>query len=136
MMNFPGFEGLAGKRILVVGGSSGIGLAVAQSAAHHGAWVTLAGRDADKAQAAAALCGAGATGVALEMTDEAAVAAFFAGADPFDHVVVTAAQLRSGKVRDLPVETARATRRVRRRRNPWRGLPTLWKSRSRYWRAW
>lgn len=109
MMNFPGLDGLAGKRILVVGGSSGIGLAVAQSAAYHGALVTLAGRDADKAKAAAASCGADATGAALEMTDEAAVSAFFAGTGPFDDVVVTAAQLRSGKVRDLPVETARAT---------------------------
>lgn len=109
MMDFPGFEGLAGKRILVVGGSSGIGLAAAQSAADHGALVTLAGRDPDKATAAAASCGAGATGVAFEMTDEDAVAAFFAVTEPFDHVVVTAAQLRSGKVRDLPVETARAT---------------------------
>ena len=45
-MNFPGFETLAGKRVLVVGGSSGIGLATAQSAAHHGALVTLVGRDA------------------------------------------------------------------------------------------
>ena len=108
-MNFPGFETLAGKRVLVVGGSSGIGLATAQSAAHHGALVTLVGRDADKAKAAAASCRAGARGAAFEMTDENAVAAFFADTEPFDHVVVTAAQLRSGTVRDLPVETARAT---------------------------
>lgn len=103
------FEALAGQRILVVGGSSGIGFAVAEGAAQHGASVTITGRDPAKAAAAAAALGRDAAAVTFEMTDEPAVAAFFAANPPFDHVVVTAAQLHGGRVRDLPIELARAT---------------------------
>jgi len=107
MMNFPAFEGLAGKRLLVVGGSSGIGQAVAAMAAAHGASVTIVGRDAARlAEAAASI---GGEGSALDMLDESAVEGFFAGNAPFDHVVITAAQLRSGPIRDLSLADARAT---------------------------
>lgn len=41
-------RGLAGRHVLVTGGSSGIGLAVAQLAASHGARVTILARDAGR----------------------------------------------------------------------------------------
>jgi gluconate 5-dehydrogenase len=51
---------LAGKRALITGSSQGIGFALAQGLAEHGAEVVLNGRDADKlASAAAKLSGAG-----------------------------------------------------------------------------
>ncbi len=107
MMDFPTFEALAGMRVLVVGGSSGIGQAVAAMAAGHGASVTIAGRDAVRlAETAAAIGGEGA---ALDMLDEGAVEGFFASKAPFDHVIITAAQLRSGPIRDLPLADAKAT---------------------------
>ncbi len=109
MVECTGFADLAGKRVLIVGGSSGIGLAVARETSRHGAVVTLSGRDADKARDAALSCGPDATGSAFDITDEADVAAFFSSAGLFDHVVVTAAQLQSGPVRDLSFEAARAT---------------------------
>ena len=102
-----GFDGLAGQHVLVIGGSSGIGQAVAAMAARHGASVTIAGRDA--ARLAAAVATAGGEGAALDMLDETAVEAFFASREPFDHVIVTAAQLRSGPIRDLPLADAKAT---------------------------
>src|SRR5437762_5673290 len=45
---------LTGKRALVTGSSQGIGLAIAQGLADHGAEVVLNGRDSDKLAAAAA----------------------------------------------------------------------------------
>ena len=44
--------GLENKVALVAGGSSGIGLAVATELAREGAHVAIAGRDADRLQAA------------------------------------------------------------------------------------
>lgn len=105
----PAFASLAGRRLLIVGGSSGIGLATAALAAAHGAIVTVAGRNARRAAEAAANIGQGTTSAALDMTDESAVEAFFADHPPFDHIVVTAAEIRSGPIRDLPLDTARTT---------------------------
>ena len=52
-MAFELFD-LTGKRALVTGSSQGIGLAIAQGLADHGAEVVLNGRDSDKLAAAAA----------------------------------------------------------------------------------
>src|SRR5437016_8970 len=45
---------LTGRRALITGSSQGIGLAIAQGLAEHGAEVVLNGRDGDKLNAAAA----------------------------------------------------------------------------------
>src|SRR5207253_9790124 len=52
-MAFELFE-LTGKRALVTGSSQGIGFALAQGLAEHGAEIVLNGRDAGKLEAAAA----------------------------------------------------------------------------------
>ena len=65
---------LSGRRILVVGASSGVGRAVAELSARAGARVVLAARRRDRLDAAAeALTGAGHTAFALacDVTDEA-----------------------------------------------------------------
>jgi NAD(P)-dependent dehydrogenase (short-subunit alcohol dehydrogenase family) len=49
---------LAGKKVVVVGGSSGIGLATAEIAKKRGAEVTIASRNPDKLKAAAGKIGA------------------------------------------------------------------------------
>jgi NAD(P)-dependent dehydrogenase (short-subunit alcohol dehydrogenase family) len=78
---------LAGARVVVVGGSSGIGLAVALAARDEGAEVVVASRQPDRA---AAELGEAKT-VCLDVTDEASVAHAFEGIGPFDHLVCTAA---------------------------------------------
>lgn len=79
-----------GHSILVIGGSSGIGFAAASAALAQGAQVTIASSSADKLDSALKRMGGG-EGRVLDVTGEAAVEAFFARAEPIDHIVFTAA---------------------------------------------
>jgi NAD(P)-dependent dehydrogenase (short-subunit alcohol dehydrogenase family) len=81
---------LDGARVLVIGGTSGIGFAVARAALEDGARVTVASSSAEKVRDAVERLGGGA-GVPLDVTDEAAVQAFFERAGGFDHIAFTAA---------------------------------------------
>lgn len=90
---------LADTRILVVGGTSGIGAAVAAQTRAVGAAVTTASRRAAVPDGDPA-----ATHLALDIANDAAVRAALAAQPPFDHVVVTSGGARSGRIRDCPTE--------------------------------
>jgi NAD(P)-dependent dehydrogenase (short-subunit alcohol dehydrogenase family) len=92
-------------RVLVVGGSSGIGLATAAAAAGAGAAVTIASRSQTKLESAVSTLGKTARAVALDTGDVAAVERFFT--DEADHIVVSAAQTPSGPVRSLSFADAK-----------------------------
>lgn len=98
---------LKGKSVVVVGGSSGIGLAAAELAKAEGATVTIAARTAERLRAAADRIGA--RGIATDVTSDASVEALFKTCGRVDHVVVTAAQIRSGPIKSLSIEDAKAT---------------------------
>jgi NAD(P)-dependent dehydrogenase (short-subunit alcohol dehydrogenase family) len=97
---------LSGSRVLVLGGSSGIGLATAKAATTAGAKVTLASRSTGKVNAAAAQAGKGAVGVALDTTNDAALEAFFSRQPEWDHIVVSVAAGRSSGLQDLSLQDA------------------------------
>jgi NAD(P)-dependent dehydrogenase (short-subunit alcohol dehydrogenase family) len=99
---------LAGKKVLVVGGSSGIGEASAAALLELGAQVTIASRDPLKLQAAAVRIGGEVRTAVLDTGNDAGLEAFFAAQGEFDHVVVSAAQTSSGPVRQLPLVDAYA----------------------------
>ncbi|KAB0676276.1 SDR family oxidoreductase [Aureimonas leprariae] len=94
-------------RVLVVGAAGGIGRATAVAFGRVGAQVVAAGRPGAKLDDAARE--AGAEAAALDFTDDAAVEAFFARRDPFDHVVVAAAATKIGPVAALSVADAKAS---------------------------
>src|ERR1700712_2365990 len=94
------------KRVLVVGGSSGIGYAVAEQAAAAGAKVTIASRSQAKLADAAQKLGRGVAFQVLDTGDANAVEAFFEKQEAWDHIVISAAQTPSGPVRKLSLEDA------------------------------
>jgi NAD(P)-dependent dehydrogenase (short-subunit alcohol dehydrogenase family) len=83
---------LKSQQIVLLGGTSGIGMAVAQAAAAEGARVKVASRDPARVARALESLPPGAEGFALDLSDAAAVEAFFAGQEPFDHLVYTAGE--------------------------------------------
>jgi NAD(P)-dependent dehydrogenase (short-subunit alcohol dehydrogenase family) len=96
------------QRIVILGGTSGIGLATALAAAQAGASVVIASSSKARVDAALLALPAGAEGHAVNLTDEAAVKAFFAELGPFDHLVFTAGEnLQLGALADTDIETAR-----------------------------
>jgi NAD(P)-dependent dehydrogenase (short-subunit alcohol dehydrogenase family) len=98
---------LAGKKVVVVGGSSGIGFSTAELAKREGADVVIASRNADRLNAAAEKLGA--KGIPADVTSDKSVEDLFRTCGPVDHVVVTAAQLRSGPFKTVAMEDVRST---------------------------
>jgi len=98
---------LAGQKVVVVGGSSGIGLSTAELAKSEGADVTIASRNAERLKAAAEKLGV--KSVPTDVTSDESVAQLFQHCGAVNHVVVTAAQLRTGPFKTVPMEDVRAT---------------------------
>jgi NAD(P)-dependent dehydrogenase (short-subunit alcohol dehydrogenase family) len=81
---------LAGQTVVVIGGSSGIGLETARRARAEGAEVVLTGRNPDRLSQAAREVGAQRT-AAFDATDAASLQRFFQDLPaPIDHVMITA----------------------------------------------
>lgn len=96
------------KRIIILGGTSGIGLAVAQAAAAEGGRIVLASSNAARVSQALETLPPGAEGRALDLTDAGAVKAFFEAVGPFDHLAYTAGEtLRLAPIADADVASAR-----------------------------
>jgi NAD(P)-dependent dehydrogenase (short-subunit alcohol dehydrogenase family) len=98
---------LAGKKVVVVGGSSGIGLATAELAKREGADVIIASRNAQRLDAVAARLNV--IAIPADVTSDDDVASLFRRCGPVDHVVVTAAQLKTGPFKTVAMEDVRGT---------------------------
>ncbi len=102
---------LSGKRVLVIGGSYGMGHATAKAAIELGARVAIAARGREKLEEAAArlgkLAGAPVPWTALRIEDRAAVASFMATHAPFDHLVLPGSTVKPILYQDLDDAGAR-----------------------------
>ncbi len=103
------------KRVVVIGGTSGIGLAVASAALAEGASVIVGSSSADKL-GAAALRLPGAHAHAIDVKDEASIAMFFERVGALDHLVFTAGdwgRYGGGPVESLDIAAAASLFAVR-----------------------
>jgi NAD(P)-dependent dehydrogenase (short-subunit alcohol dehydrogenase family) len=98
------------RTIVVVGGTSGIGLEIAKAVVARGDRVILTGRDAERARAVAATIGDGAEGLAVDISEPETIGARFAGVGEVHGLVLAAIERDANRVRDYDV--ARATRLV------------------------
>jgi NAD(P)-dependent dehydrogenase (short-subunit alcohol dehydrogenase family) len=92
--------------VVVVGGTSGLGLEVARHYAKQGREVVLSGRDQGRAEAAAADVGGKARGIALDLAEPAQLADRLAGVEGIGHLVLAAIERDENKVRDFDLEGA------------------------------
>jgi NAD(P)-dependent dehydrogenase (short-subunit alcohol dehydrogenase family) len=92
--------------VVVVGGTSGLGLEVARHYAGQGREVVLSGRDRQRADAAAAGLGGKARGIALDLAEPAELADRLAGVDGVGHLVLAAIERDENKVRSFDLEGA------------------------------
>jgi NAD(P)-dependent dehydrogenase (short-subunit alcohol dehydrogenase family) len=93
--------------LVVVGGTSGLGLEVARRYAREGWDVTLTGRDADRAAKVAADVGPSARGLALDLSEPASVASALAGVGAVDHLVICAIARDNNTLADYDFASAK-----------------------------
>jgi NAD(P)-dependent dehydrogenase (short-subunit alcohol dehydrogenase family) len=77
------------QKVVVLGGSSGMGLATVSLLAQAGAHVVAVGRDRAKLDKALSGLAGQVAGVALDCTDRAALERFFGGLGRIDHLILT-----------------------------------------------
>ena len=92
--------------VLVVGGTAGIGQQIAQHYADEGHRVTLTGRDADRAAAAAKEIGGDTTGLALDLAAPKDIAPALAGLGAVDGLVLAAIERDVNTVTDYDIDRA------------------------------
>lgn len=105
---------LDGKRVVVIGGTSGIGLASAGAAAAEGAAVVIASSNPERVRHALTQLPEGADGRVLDVRAEEAVQELFEGLGGFDHLVYTAGEpLTVGELGVLSLDQARQFLEIR-----------------------
>jgi NAD(P)-dependent dehydrogenase (short-subunit alcohol dehydrogenase family) len=95
------------KKVVVIGGSSGIGLAIARQARAEGASLVIVGRDPVKVSSAAAMLGGNAQGVVGDAHDHSALQEFIVALPEFDHLVSMIGDTMAGGFLHTPLDTMR-----------------------------
>jgi NAD(P)-dependent dehydrogenase (short-subunit alcohol dehydrogenase family) len=99
---------LEGKRVVVMGGSSGIGFGVAKAAAGEGARIVIGSSQKKRVDEAVSQLPAGTEGHVIDLSDAEAIKALFGKLGAFDHLAYTAGEgLTLGTVTTLSDEAAK-----------------------------
>ncbi|MGO9962005.1 MAG: SDR family NAD(P)-dependent oxidoreductase [Acidimicrobiales bacterium] len=91
---------------VIVGGSSGIGLVIAQRLASHGDEVVITSRQASKAETVAREVGSGARGLALDLARPEAIEDALKSITSVDNLVITAIEQAVNTLRDYDIGQA------------------------------
>jgi NAD(P)-dependent dehydrogenase (short-subunit alcohol dehydrogenase family) len=102
-------ESIAGKHVVVIGGTSGIGRAIAQQSGAAGARVTVASRNQKRVGDTAARLGAWCRGRVCDVTDAESLRAFFEQAGQIDHLVLPGNEVKIAPFEKLPIADAQAS---------------------------
>jgi NAD(P)-dependent dehydrogenase (short-subunit alcohol dehydrogenase family) len=97
-----------GKRIVVIGGTSGIGLATAKMAVENGAEVVIASRNPDRLDKARSEIGGKTEAFPLDISKEEDGRAFFAKIGEFDHLTTPGSSITGGAFLTSDTAVARA----------------------------
>ena len=92
--------------IVIIGGTSGIGRAIAESYAARNRTVVVACRDAGRAQAIAGEIGGETKGIAVDLAHPAGIAAQLGGVQDVEHLVLSAIDRDDNRAREYNLEGA------------------------------
>jgi len=107
-------QSLNNKRIVILGGSSGLGLATAKAAAAEGANVVIVSGNQSRIDSALKGLPEGSTGFAVDLGEEEKIRQFFETAGKFDHLVYTAGEnLTLHTINETDIEEARTFFKIR-----------------------
>ena len=99
--------------IVVIGGTSALGLAIAKAAYALGSTVTIAGRGAERAADIAKSIGPGTTGIHIDLEDSASIQAALRDGPAIDHIVITSIMRLATTVKDFAVKEAERLTRIK-----------------------
>jgi NAD(P)-dependent dehydrogenase (short-subunit alcohol dehydrogenase family) len=94
---------LENKTVLIVGDSSGMGLAVARKSSRSDARVVIASRSPEKLKAAAQKIGGNVHWQVVDTTDEVLVSDLFERLGAVDHLVIPGSSVKTGTLREMPL---------------------------------
>jgi NAD(P)-dependent dehydrogenase (short-subunit alcohol dehydrogenase family) len=101
--------GIENESVVIIGGSSGMGLAIAKEPADAGASVIIAGRSPNKLDEARRAIAGDVTTSIVDLSDEGSVAKLFQTIGSFDHLVISGSSVKTGQLRELSLADARAS---------------------------
>lgn len=100
---------LKNKKIVIIGGSSGIGFSVALAAIKEGAQVIIASRSVEKLEAAHEKIGHDIITKKIDICHEPSIKNFFEQVGNFDHLQLPASEASAGPLLTFPLEKAKQT---------------------------
>jgi NAD(P)-dependent dehydrogenase (short-subunit alcohol dehydrogenase family) len=95
-----------GRTVVVIGGTSGLGMDLAQRYAGMGRRVVISGRDTDRTAAIAATMGGSVSGVALDLAEPTAIASALQGIGEVDRLALAALERDQNTVKDYDISAA------------------------------